>query len=502
MAASAISTNVTTVSLSLEEAILLALEHNRDIQVERYTPIITEYDRRALYGYYDPVLGATATRGHSEREGGGFNPNTGRTFDTSSKTETKNLDLSLGGYLPTGMRYDVNENVSNVGATSRDISQLFTNRTIVVSKNDTWTAVGTATARQPLLRNFWIDDQRLQLKLKRRDVRISELELERFAMDIINQVEQAYYILAANRELVRAGEADVNVKKQFFEEQHRRVEVGALAPLDEKLAQAELALSELNLITARKNELDAEAILKGLIHDNFISRLNTRLDLSDKMLAIPAQLELFDAFKEASEKRPDLQAERLRLERLQIQLKYDFNQLFPSLDVFGTYGLNGLDAHLSGALGDQVDRRIPQYSFGLALSTPLTMWRERHNMKSTRAAKAQEILRLKALEELIIQDVDFQVRLLRTTWETLPLRRAQTAYEEAALEAEKKKLDAGKSTTYNVLKIASDLTKARSDEIGTLRDYNQAISELHFRKGTTLERWRINPPPRTSELLK
>jgi outer membrane protein TolC len=214
------------------------------------------------------------------------------------------------------------------------------------------------------------------------------------------------------------------------------------------------------------------------------------------MLAIPAQLELFDAFREAVDKRPDLQAERLRLEQLQIQLKYDINQLFPSLDVLGTYGLNGLDSHLSGALGDQSDQRFPQYSFGVALTTPLTFWTERNNYKSTKSAKAQEVLRLKALEEQIVQDVDFQIRLLRTTWETLPLRRSQTAYEESALEAEKKKLDAGKSTTYNVLKIASDLTRARSDEIGTLRDYNQAISELHFRKGTTLERWRINPPQR------
>ena len=79
-------------------------------------------------------------------------------------------------------------------------------------------------------------------------------------------------------------------------------------------------------------------------------------------------------------------------------------------------------------------------------------------------------------------------------WATIPLRREQTIYQEAALEAEKKMLAEGKSTSFNVLKIASDLTQAQSDEIGTLRDYNQAISELNFRKGTTLERWHIDSP--------
>jgi outer membrane protein TolC len=313
-------------------------------------------------------------------------------------------------------------------------------------------------------------------------------------MDIINKVEQAYYTLVANRELVVAAEADVGVKKQFFDEQHRRVEVGSLAPLEENLAKAEFALSQLNLITARKNDLDAEAILKGLIYDNFANRLNIHLDPTDRMLAMPTQLELFDAFREAVDKRPDLQAERLRLEQLKIQLKYDNNQLFPSLDVIGTYGVNGLDNHQDNAFSDQTGQRFPQYSYGLRLTTPFTFWTERNKRKATMNAKEQELWKLKAMEETIIQDVDAQIRLLRTTWETIPLRRAQTAYEESALEAEKKKLEAGKSTSFNVLSIASDLTRARSDEIGTLRDYNQAISELHFRKGTTLERWRIRTP--------
>jgi outer membrane protein TolC len=60
-------------------------------------------------------------------------------------------------------------------------------------------------------------------------------------------------------------------------------------------------------------------------------------------------------------------------------------------------------------------------------------------------------------------------------------------------------LAAGKSTSFNVLQIASDLARAQSDEIGALRDYNQALSELAFRKGTTLERWHIDPPVRRNK---
>jgi len=499
-------TNIVTVQLSLEEAIRLALENDLRLQVERYTPIISGYDARALYGVYDPVLNSTISTTHQTRESGGFNVNTG-VANPGSSTDTDTASAELKGKLPTGLTYDIGQSINNVDANSAFLTgqsnafgrPIFGRRGI-----DTWNSSGVvggygATATQPLLRDFWIDNDRLQIKLRKRDVRISEYNFERILMDEINKVEAAYYILIANRELVRVHEADVGVKQQQYDENRRKVEVGTLAPLDEKLAQAELAKSQIDLITARKNAADAEATLKGLIHDNFVSELNTRIELTDKLLAVPQNVELYDAFREAVMKRPDLEAERMKLEQAQIQLKYDFNQLFPSLNVFASFGLNGLDAHIGGALDDVSATRFPQLSYGLSLSFPLTMWKERNNHKSALNAKAREILALKTLEEAVIQEVDFQIRLLRTTWETIPMRRAQTAYEEAALEAEKQKLAAGKSTSFNVLKIASDLALARSDEIGTLRDYNQAVSELNFRMGTTLERWRIEHPVRPNK---
>jgi hypothetical protein len=111
------TTNITVVPLSLEQAIQLALEHNIDLQVSRYNPVIMEYERRALYGYYDPTLGGQWAKRHAEREAGGFNNNTGVSFP-GTQTDTDLAAASLGGYLPTGARYDVNWGVNNVDATS------------------------------------------------------------------------------------------------------------------------------------------------------------------------------------------------------------------------------------------------------------------------------------------------------------------------------------------------------------------------------------------------
>lgn len=499
-----LTTNVTAMGtgavarLSLREAIELSLIHNLEMQVQRYFPIIEDYRRRGLYGYYDPVLTSSVRRQTEERESGGFNPNTGEAFP-GTETEVDTFSAALGGYLPTGMRYDLGHNVNEIDATAPTLIDFLGTNILVVQRSVTWNSDALFAAQQPLLRNLWIDVPRLAIQQARRDVRISELTYERLIMDVLNRVEQAYYDLIAARELIRVGESDVAVKKQFFDEQRRRVEVGTLAPLEEKLAQSELALSEINLIAYRRDAANAEAILKGLISDNFVAQLNTRVEPTDKLLALPENQDPYDAFREAVAKRPDLHAQRVELERRQIQLKFTFNQLFPSLDIFATYGANGLDRRFGGALDDISRREYPNHSYGLALSFPLSMHAERQQHKGAKASVEQQVLAFKQLEETVIQEVETQLREQRTAWNSIALRREQVVYQQSALEAEQKKLAAGKSTSFNVLSIASALTSAQANEIGTLRDYNKAMAELAFRKGTTLERWKIDPPTRPNQ---
>src|SRR4051794_36032089 len=46
--------------LSLEECIKMALQHNLDIQIQRYQPLIDEFALNISYAYYEPRLGFAA----------------------------------------------------------------------------------------------------------------------------------------------------------------------------------------------------------------------------------------------------------------------------------------------------------------------------------------------------------------------------------------------------------------------------------------------------------
>ena len=65
--------------------------------------------------------------------------------------------------------------------------------------------------------------------------------------------------------------------------------------------------------------------------------------------------------------------------------------------------------------------------------------------------------------------------------------RQQREFAEAALEAEEKKLENGKSTSFFVLQLQRDLTSARSQEIQSLSEYNKAVSSLSLLEGGILQ---------------
>jgi HAE1 family hydrophobic/amphiphilic exporter-1 len=87
--------------------------------------------------------------------------------------------------------------------------------------------------------------------------------------------------------------------------------------------------------------------------------------------------------------------------------------------------------------------------------------------------------------------IDDAVKFIRSSFERVEATRAARAFAQEALSAEQKKLENGKSTSFLVLQAQRDLTQRRSEEIKALADYNNALAQLAWREGTTLERHKI-----------
>ena len=159
------------------------------------------------------------------------------------------------------------------------------------------------------------------------------------------------------------------------------------------------------------------------------------------------------------------------------------------MDLFGTYGFNaGNTPEYSGALGQIQRGTSPFYSAGAGVSIPLGNAAARSNYKAAKATKAQITLQLKQLQQTVLVQIENAIAVAVTSFERVKATKEASRYAQDALEAEQKKLENGKSTSFIVLQLQKDLTSARSAEIRALADYNIALAELALNEGNTLER--------------
>ena len=476
-------------TLALEEAIQLALEHNLDVQIERVNPLVGSFNLSAAYAPYDPVFGVRLEQSFQSTPGG-FDRNTGLQIP-GNETWNESLRPSLSGGLPSGMTYNIGGDLAN--RTSGTSFGVDTNGLIVASdRGFQYRPSLGIDLNQPLLRDFWTDSTRQQIWVSKKNLKISELVLRFQIMDVVRRVEQAYYDLIFSIENVRVQEKALELANRLLAENKRRVEVGALAPLDEQQAGAQAAARSADLLTARRN-LDAQQnVLKNLITDDYKEWHAIDLKPLENLVAIPERFDLMESWQNGMTHRPDLLSRRTELERSDIILTYQRNQLFPQLDLIGSYGRNGLDRHWGGALEDIRDETNPRFSVGVLFSIPLSNRGPRNRYRASKAEKQQGLLLLKKLEQDILVQIDDAVKLAQSSFERVAATKQARIYAESALDAEGKKLENGKSTSFVVLQLQRDLTTARSEEIRALADYNKALTQLSFSQGTTLERNRLN----------
>ena len=468
-------------TLSLEECIQRALQKNLDLQIARYSVPLAELNLQGSYAGWDPAFALGATHSFNSQPGQ-FNPSL-NTLTAGNATYNDAFNASLGGLTPVGLSYNLLGNVNQASG--------------VLGANGTEYEDSGGQAvlqlRQPLLKNFWIDSTRLNIRVAKNRVRYSEQGLKLQLMQTASTVEDAYYDLIYDRENVLVQQKAVELAQQLVVENKKRVEVGAMAPLDEQQAESQAATTEAALIAARSALAVQEHLVKQLITDDYSKWATVSIEASGTLTAPRQFFSLQDSWSKGLKQRPDLLQARLDVERQGVVIKYNQNQLFPELDVVGSYGHNagGLFQY-SQSFGQFEQGTYPTYAVGGQLTLPVLNIGARAAYKSSKVTLEQLLLTLKRLEQNIMVQIDNDIKQAEASYEQVAATRTAKEYAAAALDAEQKKLESGKSTTYTVLQMQRDLTAARGNLIQALDTYNKSLAQLSLDEASTLQRLGIN----------
>jgi outer membrane protein TolC len=470
--------------MSLKDCIQTALQYNFDVQIQRENVEIQRYGLSGDYGGYDPTLNISGQHNHANQAQ--FITVTEANSNVVSVlvpqiNDADSFKTDVGGTSPWGLQYDLFGNVAQ--------SEQYPFKS--PEEENSGGQIG-ATVTQPLLKNFWIDTTRLTILLAKNSLKQSEQGVRLQYITTVAAVQNAYYELIYAQDNVKVQQEALALAQTQLDQDRQRVQVGSLAPLDVQQDEAQVASSRASLIAARNTLSLDQNTLKSLLVSDYSHWHDTTIQPTEELAANLQLFDLQDCWSKGMTKRPDLLQARLTVESQGVTLKYDRNQLYPTLDLNGQYGYNGDGRVYSGTFDQYGEANHPFYYYGASLSLPLSNTKARNTLKSDKVTLRQELLTLKQLEQNIMVEIDNDVQQVASDYQGVQASKQARIYAAAALDAEEKKYAVGKSTTFTVLQLQSTLTTDRGAEIRSIANYNEDIAKLAQQEGATLDELDIN----------
>lgn len=493
-------------SLTLNDAIAMALENNNDIEVTRKNVKIAEFDLRAARGFYQPRLTGQT---YYERS---TTPNVS-IFSSNQETTLGSFVGNVGvtGFIPsfgTVLRADVNNQ-----------RQTSTNPISILSPQEN-ASIGFSLT-QPLLRGRRFDQNRRTIEIARRNLSLTDVQFRQRTIETIATVQRAYWDLAfalRNLQVQRDGVKDA---KDQYEHNKRLVSEGQLAPIDIVAAETQVANFEQAVYEALNVVNQAENALKNLISPNKNAKVwSESLTPTDPVDLTPPDTSLKEALDLAIANRPELELNQVQRDINAIDRKFYGDLKKPQIDLVASYTSAGIGgdqnpnfrtpfplaceqdptspacqqqranlALLTGnAYSGVFNNRYPTYRVGITVNLPLFGDKTAGAQYGKSLVEGEKIETQRAqLEQNIQVDVRNSLQAVRTA--EAKLRAAAIARENSVkqYDSEQRKLDAGQSDIYKVLERQTALTSARSAELRAQTELNKAIADLQRATGNSLK---------------
>ena len=500
--------------LTLREAIALALDNNKDIEVTRQNVRIAEFDLQAARGVYEPRF---TGQSYYERS---TVPNV--SIFSSNRTTTQGSFVGNGGFQGYIPKFGtiLNATVNNQRLTSDNPISILSPQ---------YNSSLTFSVTQPLLRGRSFDQNRRTIEIAKRNLSLTDTQFRQRSIEIIAGVQRAYWDLTYALRNLQVQRDSVRDAKDQFEHNKRLVEEGQLAPIDIVAAETQVANFEQAVYEALNGVTVAENLLKNLISPNRTDRIWIEsvtpvdpVDLDAPAVALP------DALAAALQNRPELEVNQAQKDINQIDQRLYRELKKPQIDLVASYSSAGIGGsqnpnfsspfsrpcatgdtacldqqqqqllatqNLLQSIGgagstftDVLGIKYPTFRVGVQFNLPL------FGDKTARAQLGRSLVereRLETQREQIEQTIEVDVRNALQTLRTAEarLRAAAVARENSAkqYESEQRKLDAGQSDIYRVLERQTALTVARSSELRAQTELNKAISDLQRATGNSLK---------------
>jgi outer membrane protein TolC len=466
--------------LTLEEAMIIALERNLGLQVAKMAPQGVDYQLQAARASFVPNF--TTSYSYSNNK----SPSNDNLDGVASIT---NVSQSYNGGMSQTLPWhgaQFNVNFQN----SRSSTNRFTTRL-----NPGYNSSVRLGFNMPLLQGFKIDGNRNQLRTLQVQRQISDIQLQTQIENLKNNVRTSYWNLRSAIEQIEIQRRALEIAQRQFEDSKIRVDIGTLAPIDTTNFETQVANAEQQLLNAQITWRTAELNFKTLLASGTDDEIYTQVINPAEQPQLSVQsVDIQSAVARALQERTDVMQARRQIESSRLSLEVSKNQTMPSLNFSTGYNLTGqggqekvfqqgqvvdiLPGGYADALAAIAGFDSPAWNLGFNFSYPLGMRAAKANYARSQLGLEQSLAQLKAQELSISTEVINAGLAVENTYKQFQAAQKARQAAETNADAAVTRFDVGMATNFEVVTAQQALTQSRLSELSALIRYMNAVAEF------------------------
>tara|TARA_Y100000588_G_scaffold393052_1_gene507360 strand:+ start:4033 stop:5709 length:1677 start_codon:yes stop_codon:yes gene_type:complete len=459
------SPNPTTISshhLSLEDAILLALRYNPNIQNAELDRIIQRYQLRLAHNDFELQYAIGGQALIEQNRFSGVGKSTNRAAFLTPEINYKN---PWGGTASLKM----DNNVQSEG---------------------NYNPLANLNITQPLLRGFGRDVTQAGLKNALDTDFLNQLNLRQSVMDQITQVITTYRTLIISGHNLKNQKRQLQDAKRTFEANEKRIQAGQLEPSGN--IQQSYQVESLSLLVEQA-ENDFRTTAQDLLQAIGLSpemRLSVPSDVDIQKIVVP---NVEDAVELGLKNNTQYQALLMALRADERAYKVARNQQLWELNATAnvqTGLLSNVDKVTPGGDNIYQGRNITE-SLGVTLNIPINDLNRREQLISAKIRLEKDRINIIAAKRALVTSIKNTVTNIQSQARRYELAQRQLKLAQKSYQLEQKKQAAGISNVLDVHNTQNQLLQAQVSLINSKIDYLNQLSSLHKLIGTTLEHWGI-----------
>lgn len=470
-----------TLQLSMDQAVIMALETNLGLKADRLGVNVASQNVAVARSAFQPQLRSTFSRNTADQQPSNFGDSDVAVVSTGSTFVSSSIGQSLPWY---GGGYQVSWAGSR-NTTTSNLSPF----------NPRLGSSLSLSFEQPLLRNFLIDSSRFNLMSSERTRQIADLTLEQRIAKTRNDVQQAYLSLIGAIEGLKVAQQNMNLAQETLKNFRARVAVGVSADIEVIQAEAQVASNEEAVVVAEAAIATAEDVLRALIVDPARPDYwQVRLQPTDTIAALPREVDVEAAIRNALANRLDLLAARRQQEITALGLRLGENLTRPEVNLSIDYTARGTggtqltfgsgfpppivgrtDRGFSSVVNDAFLGTYPSWTAAVTFTYPLGLSAAKATLARDRLQKQQEDLGIQNLELQVATAVRNAARDVQTNLKRVEATQKARQATDRQLDAEQRKFGVGLSSSFELQQRQRDLAAARINELNAMIAYNRSL---------------------------